>query len=336
MFNRITNYLLPTTANDYRPYLLNERFISLYIVIFLIAKVFFYSGLSYLRQTPFFANVSAKNIIALTNDFRRQYGLPEFQENQLLQKAAEEKAKDMELNKYFGHYSPSGLSPWYWIEKIGYPYYYAGENLAINFVYSEDIVRAWLNSPAHRDNILNKNYQEIGVAVISGDFDGTGKNKIAVVQMFGTKIPSQEVKVALQQKIPVKEVSPKLTSEELQEKILPQAINESQIEPSEIKKSDIKPEVDSKIVNFEKIVETATPVIISKITKRDLAEKVDRFFAANFIFIGLITALGVISVSHPDKRKLFPLLGRSFVVFAIGLAFWFFQLEMFLGKLIIG
>jgi hypothetical protein len=42
---------------------------------------------------------------------------------------------------------------------VGYAFQYAGENLAVNFTESTDVDQAWMNSPDHRSNILNKIYR---------------------------------------------------------------------------------------------------------------------------------------------------------------------------------
>ena len=61
------------------------------------------------------------------------------------------KAQDMATLGYFAHVSPDGKTPWYWIEKVGYDYQYAGENLAINFSDSKDVTNAWMASPLHKE-----------------------------------------------------------------------------------------------------------------------------------------------------------------------------------------
>src|SRR5207237_597403 len=61
------------------------------------------------------------------------------------------------------------------------------------------LVEAWMNSPGHRANILNTKYQEIGVAVGSGMFEGH-KTWLAV-QEFGkpkSSCPSVDSNLKLQ------------------------------------------------------------------------------------------------------------------------------------------
>jgi len=147
------------------------------------------------------SSITAKNIIKLVNDARSKEGLKALQENSSLSKAAAQKAEDMLKNDYFAHNSPSGKTPWYWMEKSGYDYKYAGENLAMNFTSAEEEQKAWMKSPTHRKNILNANYQEIGVAVAEGKIDG--KSTTVAVQMFGSRpnfVPvSQKVPEAVPQ-----------------------------------------------------------------------------------------------------------------------------------------
>jgi hypothetical protein len=127
--------------------------------------------------------ISSKNVIQLVNQERLAQGLGALSENSLLSSAARDKLNDMIKNDYFAHTSPQGVSPWHWIEKSGYDYKYAGENLAINFSSAESQHKAWMASPTHRKNILNPSYKEIGVAVGQGKIDG--ENVVITVQLFG-------------------------------------------------------------------------------------------------------------------------------------------------------
>jgi hypothetical protein len=66
----------------------------------------------------------------------------------------------------------------------GYDYVYAGENLAKGFNSSQGVHNAWMASKSHRENILNANYREVGIAVVPGELNGD--YVILVVQMFGS------------------------------------------------------------------------------------------------------------------------------------------------------
>ncbi len=66
-----------------------------------------------------------------------------------------------------------------------------GENLAINFVGSEEVIKAWMESEGHKENILSGDYKEIGVSILEGNYEG--HTTYLVVQMFGTKRGEKEV-----------------------------------------------------------------------------------------------------------------------------------------------
>lgn len=130
------------------------------------------------------SDITAASLVRLTNESRKAAGLEELKANSQLKQAAEAKAKDMLKNDYFAHTSPKGVTPWHWIKQSGYAYGFAGENLAINYESAESQHKAWMKSPTHKANILNKNYQEIGMAVVEGKIDG--KEARITVQVFAS------------------------------------------------------------------------------------------------------------------------------------------------------
>jgi hypothetical protein len=132
------------------------------------------------------SDITADTVISLVNKARTAVNVAVLKKNDLLQKAAEEKAQDMIDNNYFAHISPQGKSPWDWINQSGYDYRYAGENLAINFTNAKDEQQAWMDSESHRKNILNSDYNDTGVAVKQGIIDG--HETTIVVQMFGKQM----------------------------------------------------------------------------------------------------------------------------------------------------
>lgn len=124
-------------------------------------------------------------IIFETNLQRQQNGdLSALKENAMLDAAALAKANDMFKNQYFEHVSPAGVDPGVLVQKYGYNYIKAGENLILgNFLSEGEMVDDWMASEGHRANILNTRYTEIGVAVISGTYEG---NSVWIaVQEFG-------------------------------------------------------------------------------------------------------------------------------------------------------
>jgi uncharacterized protein YkwD len=122
----------------------------------------------------------------LANLSRGQEKAPTLIWNEDLARAAKLKAEDMLVKGYFAHQSPTGVTPWFWLKKVGYDFAYAGENLAVDFTESADVQTAWLNSPKHRENIMNPNFREVGIATIDGVFEG--KQTTFVVEFFGTPL----------------------------------------------------------------------------------------------------------------------------------------------------
>jgi hypothetical protein len=122
------------------------------------------------------ANVSAltvSGVIFWTNFQRITNGIGALKENTTLDKIASRKLQDMFSRQYFAHVSPSGDSVSDVADLFGYEYLMIGENLALgNFKSDMDLVSAWMESPGHRENILNRNYSDIGIAVGEGEFEG--------------------------------------------------------------------------------------------------------------------------------------------------------------------
>jgi len=129
--------------------------------------------------------LSKENIINITNQNRKENGdLSALAENSKLDFSAEKKVQDMFTKQYFEHTSPDGIGVGDLGTQVGYDYIIIGENLALgNFKDDKALVDAWMASPGHRANILNKRYTEIGVAVAKGQYEG--KEVWIAVQHFG-------------------------------------------------------------------------------------------------------------------------------------------------------
>jgi hypothetical protein len=137
------------------------------------------------------ANISPAEVIRLTNAQRAANGLSALSENSTLDSAALAKGNDMLAKGYWAHFAPDGTSPWSFFLKFGYKYQYAGENLARDFQDAGSAVTAWMNSPSHKDNILNPNYREIGIGVVEGSL--AGADTTIIVQFFGAPLAGQPV-----------------------------------------------------------------------------------------------------------------------------------------------
>jgi hypothetical protein len=158
----------------------------------------------------FLAAVVPAEIIALTNTERADNNVSNLQEDALLDSAASAKAADMATNDYFAHVGPGGKTPWQWIDQSGYQYQYAGENLAVRFINSTDVVNAWMASPTHRANMVKPVYTQIGVGVAEGMYEG--QPATYVVQYFGTPKTAAAAAVAVATPLPAAVSSPSLAS----------------------------------------------------------------------------------------------------------------------------
>ena len=167
----------------------------IFLALFSLFSSFLFVAIAYA------SGLIPEDVIVLANKERTEAGLSLLSESAILSRAAEQKANDMIANDYFSHISPSGVEPWYWFGQNGYQYKSAGENLAINYDSAEEQHDAWMKSETHRANIMNANYQEIGVAVKNGKI--AGKESTVTVEFFGTPLVAAADNRALSPVTPV-------------------------------------------------------------------------------------------------------------------------------------
>lgn len=189
LLDTLAHLLHPRTSNNHRPRIIHpEGYLLLFLVVSVAAI-----GIQLLPRLPnqaailgYSSTITSDKVIDSTNQERQKMGLQELLENDQLSRAAQAKANDMLEKQYWSHYSPTGKSPWEFLKSEDYTYFVAGENLARDFMQTEDMIKAWMNSPTHRENIVNPKYREIGIAVVNGTLNGT--ETTLVVQMFGTPL----------------------------------------------------------------------------------------------------------------------------------------------------
>jgi len=125
--------------------------------------------------------MSTSNLLAGTNAERTSRGLAPLAINGQLNSSAASKAADMVARDYWAHNTPDGQEPWVFFDAAGYNYQKAGENLAYGFGTSSETITGWMNSPSHRDNMLDAEYTEVGFGFLnSPNFTGTGEETIIV------------------------------------------------------------------------------------------------------------------------------------------------------------
>ncbi len=113
-------------------------------------------------------------VVKLVNQERSKQGLRPLTHRADIKNVAHKKAEDMINSNYFSHNSPNYGSPFQMLKTFGISYQAAGENIAKGQTTPESVMNSWMNSQGHRANILNGQYDCIGVGFYHG----------AWVQMF--------------------------------------------------------------------------------------------------------------------------------------------------------
>ena len=104
--------------------------------------------------------------------------------NETLYKSALSHAKDMSKNRFFDHYSSKGENIGERLDKFGYYWMHAGENLGEGQKTFDEVMRDWIASYTHCRMLMNPDVKEVGVA----------KYRRYWVQHFGTKIPKGAIR----------------------------------------------------------------------------------------------------------------------------------------------
>lgn len=112
-------------------------------------------------QAPVSQNSPAKDVLSLVNQERVANGLSPLELDNTLTKAANARAK--ELSDKFSHTRPNGSSWSTILKEYNISYRYTGENIAVGQSSAKAVMNSWMNSSGHRANILNTNYQKIGI-----------------------------------------------------------------------------------------------------------------------------------------------------------------------------
>ena len=145
------------------------------------------------RVLSYATSMNSSELLSSTNGQRAANGAGNLSLNSKLTSAAQAKANDMVARNYWSHNTPDGEEPWAFIARAGYQYRTAGENLAYGFANGADTVTGWMNSPPHRENLLNSSFLEVGFGFAnSSNYVSNGEQTI-VVAMYGTQLQAAPV-----------------------------------------------------------------------------------------------------------------------------------------------
>jgi Cysteine-rich secretory protein family len=181
----LKHWFVPHHHNDHRPHLIRAH--GLALMALLIIGVQVTANVLRppdLRVLAYATDITPLDLFNQTNQQRADNGLPPLRLDARLNESAGLKANNMFAQDYWAHVSPTGIQPWYWFTQAGYPYAYAGENLAKDFDSTSGTIQGWMNSPGHRANILNPNYTDVGFAVENGTL--VGGQTTLVVAHYGS------------------------------------------------------------------------------------------------------------------------------------------------------
>ncbi|MCW3010239.1 MAG: hypothetical protein JWO90_643, partial [Solirubrobacterales bacterium] len=128
-------------------------------------------------------------VVCLTNEQRAAAGLPALVAEGRLEAAAQAYSRRMVAERFFAHVAPDGstltdrlaaYTDWSTI----------GENIAWgegSLATARSTVRAWMESPGHRANVLNGDFSEIGIGVALGSPVGSTGPAATMTQNFGAR-----------------------------------------------------------------------------------------------------------------------------------------------------
>ena len=241
--NKIANFFIASEANGYRPPMLSYWAFIIYGLILIVFRL-------YLGTLP--ANSSAVDsepLMRLVNQERSNRNIPQLITHQSLMITAAEKSQDMIDRDFFNHVDPDGNYVWGKVIAAGYyPYTILGENLALDFATAEGMIKAWIDSPTHRENLLRREFVNQGMAALYGDYQGRYTN--LTTNLFGalalTPSPveqTESTKPQVKSEIPANQESSQPAPKQQTEKTEPTKPTETSapVQPPLPEKAPLKP-----------------------------------------------------------------------------------------------
>jgi len=127
-------------------------------------------------------NNFALRLLNLINSVRLSNGLCQFNQNQALNPVAQDRSSDMINRNYFSHTTPDGKNISNILQDYGIMYAAAGENIIFasppSYASPEYFFNTWMNSDAHRANILSSLFTQIGIGI------GANSDRLVAVLVF--------------------------------------------------------------------------------------------------------------------------------------------------------
>lgn len=129
----------------------------------------------FLSATPAFAgnqtceSETVAETVKLINKQRKKRGLKPVRCTAKLLKAALIHSKDMCEREFFSHADPEGNRFVHRFKKVGIVSHTGGENIAMGQSTPQQVVKGWMKSKGHRENILDAEYRRMGIGFVPCD-----------------------------------------------------------------------------------------------------------------------------------------------------------------------
>ena len=144
-----------------------KKFFSITLMLLVLSAVNFFDTKIFQQEN--FANARqlsadknfAEEVLYYVNIEREEVGLKPLRLSPQLMQAADIRAK--ELLQRFSHTRPDGTGCF---TAVSTSYRYIGENIAAGQSSPQEVVEAWMNSQGHRENILNPNFDKMGIGYV--------------------------------------------------------------------------------------------------------------------------------------------------------------------------
>ena len=290
----LKKYFIPHKGNEHKPHFLRSSTIIFALSALLGVEILFLLQIFVITPgTGFLAEILPNVLVDFSNAKRVEAEALPLRVNGLLEEAARLKADDMAMNEYFSHNSPTGKTPWDFLREAGYSFSKAGENLAVNFSDSSDVINAWMNSESHRANVLNKGFTEIGIAAKEGIYKG--RKAVYVVQFFGK--PGLSKKSGLTQIALAEENNEPILSDEGSD---PKIIRQTEIF---IEIQEQEP-LNSRANESETLLNQNTPITPASSLKEKVLASPNAVTNYFYLIVAAITALSVAMLFVVNKGRI--------------------------------
>jgi uncharacterized protein YkwD len=123
-----------------------------------------------------------RELLTRLNHERSERRIPPLRQQPRLDRVAQDYAERMLREGFYEHHDPTGASVLERVQAIGYSFSMVGENLASGQFTAEQVFDGWLGSPEHRENLLDRDFREVGHGVAHGK--GAAGWQVLWVQVF--------------------------------------------------------------------------------------------------------------------------------------------------------